>query len=71
MVGLASPFLKRAVESAEAVTEEMEILEAELRIAMFCSAAATLADLRKPGVLIHPSDILPGDIQPGDSHVQR
>ncbi len=61
LVGLASPFLKRAVESAEAVIEEMELLEAELRIAMFCSAAATLADLRRPGVLI----------QPGDAHVQR
>lgn len=53
LVGLASPFLKRAVESAEAVAEEMELLESELRIAMFCSGAATLADLRRDGVLIY------------------
>jgi isopentenyl-diphosphate delta-isomerase len=55
LVGLASPFLKRAVESAEAVVAEMEYLEAELRIAMFCSGAATLPELRQPGVLSHPS----------------
>jgi isopentenyl-diphosphate delta-isomerase len=53
LVGLASPFLKRAVESAEAVVAEMEFLEAELRIAMFCSGAGTIADLRRPGVLAH------------------
>ena len=51
LVGLASPFLKRAIESAEAVAEEMEILEAELRIAMFCSGASDLNALRQPGVL--------------------
>jgi isopentenyl-diphosphate Delta-isomerase len=52
LVGLASPFLKRAVESTAAVVEEMEILVAELRIAMFCSAAGDLAGLRQPGVLV-------------------
>jgi isopentenyl-diphosphate delta-isomerase len=52
LVGLASPFLKRAVESAEAVVDEMETLVAELRIAMFCSAAGDLAGLRAPGVLV-------------------
>ena len=51
LVGLASPFLKRAVESAEAVIAEMELLETELRIAMFCSGAANLVALRQPGVL--------------------
>lgn len=51
LVGLASPFLKRAVESAEAVVEEMELLEAEMRIAMFCTGCATLHDLRRPGIL--------------------
>jgi isopentenyl-diphosphate delta-isomerase len=56
LVGLASPFLKRAVESAEAVITEMEYLEAELRITMFCSGAATLAGLRQPGVLIPRGD---------------
>ena len=53
LVGLASPFLKRAVESAEAVVHEMEFLEDELRIAMFCSGAAELTALRQPGVLTH------------------
>lgn len=52
LVGLASPFLKRAVDSAEAVVEEMETLIAELRITMFCSGAGTLDQLRQPGVLV-------------------
>jgi len=52
LAGLASPFLKRAVESVEAVCEEMELLIAELRIAMFCSGAQTIEQLRKPGVLV-------------------
>ena len=51
LVGLASPFLKRAVESAEAVAEEMELLEAEMRITMFCSGAGDITALRQPGVL--------------------
>lgn len=53
LVGLASPFLKRAVISAEAVCEEMDLLSTEVRIAMFCSGCATLTDLRQPGVLQH------------------
>lgn len=52
LVGLASPFLKRAVESTEAVVAEMELLIAELRIATFCSGAAHLGALRQPGVLV-------------------
>ena len=52
LVGLASPFLKRAVESTQAVVEEMELLWAELRIAMFCSGVATIDQLRQPGVLM-------------------
>jgi len=51
LVGLASPFLKRAVESVEAVSEEMALLIAELHITMFCSGTSTLAALRGPGVL--------------------
>ena len=51
LVGLASPFLKRAVQSAEAVVEEMDLLIAELRIAMFCCGAATVEAMRQPGVL--------------------
>lgn len=52
LVGLASPFLKRAVESADAVWEEMDLLIAELQVTMFCSGAQTLEALRCPGVLI-------------------
>lgn len=51
LVGLASPFLKCAVISAEAVCEEMDLLATEVRIAAFCSGCATLNDLRRPGVL--------------------
>ena len=51
LVGLAGPFLKRAVISAEAVQDEMELLAAELRVAMFCSGAGDLTALRTPGVL--------------------
>ncbi len=56
LVGLASPFLKKAVQGPEAVVEEMEILETELRIAMFCSGAGCIAALRAPGVLVHDGD---------------
>jgi isopentenyl-diphosphate delta-isomerase len=52
LVGLAGPFLKRAVISADAVAGEMELLWAELRIAMLCSGAGTLGALRAPGVLV-------------------
>ena len=52
LVGLAGPFLKRAVESAESVIEEMKLLTDELHIAMFCSGAQTIQDLRQPGVLV-------------------
>ncbi|MBX3013169.1 MAG: type 2 isopentenyl-diphosphate Delta-isomerase [Caldilineaceae bacterium] len=51
LVGLAAPFLKRAILSTDAVCEEMDLLAAEMRIAMFCSGCATLADLRRPGLL--------------------
>ena len=51
LVGLATPLLKRAVTSAEAVSEEIDLLATELRIATFCSGCATLAELRRPGVL--------------------
>ncbi len=52
LVGLAAPFLKKAVDSAEAVAEEMDLLIAELRIVMFCSGAENIAALRAPGVLV-------------------
>jgi isopentenyl-diphosphate Delta-isomerase len=57
LVGLASPFLRKAVQSAEAVADEMEILADELRIAMFCCGANSLAGLREPGVLLSKDEI--------------
>jgi isopentenyl-diphosphate Delta-isomerase len=52
LVGLASPFLKRVMESTEAVIEEMEIIETEMRLAMFCAGARDSTALRRPGVLV-------------------
>ena len=59
LVGLASPFLKRAVESAEAVADEMEFLQAELRVVMLCSGAIDLTGLRQPGVLMVRGELYP------------
>jgi len=56
LVGLAGPFLKKAVASAEEVVEEMDLLATELRITMFCSGAGTLAGLRQPGVLVRQEE---------------
>jgi isopentenyl-diphosphate delta-isomerase len=50
--GLASPFLKAAVVSAEAVVDNIDFLAEELRIAMFCAGAADVAALREPGRLV-------------------
>ena len=35
------------------VIDEMEIIETELRITMFCSGAGNVAALRQPGLLTH------------------
>jgi isopentenyl-diphosphate delta-isomerase len=52
LVGLAGPFLKKALAGPEEVVEEMDILAAELRITMFCSGACDVEALRRPGVLV-------------------
>jgi isopentenyl-diphosphate Delta-isomerase len=57
LVGLATPFLKRVMESTEAVVEEMEILETEMRLAMFCAGARDVAALRRPGVLVPAGEL--------------
>ena len=46
LAGMAGPFLKAAVISAQAVLETIQVTAAELRIAMFCVGAASLAELR-------------------------
>jgi len=50
--GLASPFLKAAVHSVEAVVDVIDALAEELRIAMFCASAGHVAALREPGRLV-------------------
>ncbi len=47
LVGLAQPFLAAAMDSAERVVERIERIVTELKIAMFCSGARTLAELKK------------------------
>jgi isopentenyl-diphosphate delta-isomerase len=45
LAGMAGPFLKAAVISAQAVLETIQVTAAELRTAMFCIGAASLAEL--------------------------
>ncbi|MCY4520253.1 MAG: type 2 isopentenyl-diphosphate Delta-isomerase [Caldilineaceae bacterium] len=45
LAGVAGPLLRKAVESAEAVVEELEIWGSVLRIAMFCSGCFTVSDV--------------------------
>ncbi len=51
--GLASPFLKAAAVSPEAVVETIDFLADELRIAMFCAGAGTVPALRDQDRLIY------------------
>ena len=60
LVGLAAPFLRRAVESSTAVEEEIDILVEELQIAMFASGSLNVNALRKPGVLVHETELTQG-----------
>lgn len=53
LTGMASPFLKAADQSYEAMLELVRIINTQLRVAMFCTASATLADLGK-AALIQP-----------------
>lgn len=46
LAGLASPFLRAASQSAEAVDELIRELKAQLRIAMLCTASSDLPSLR-------------------------
>jgi len=52
LAGIAAPFLKAAVISAEAVYEEIQALMRSLRLAMFVSGAGDLNALRDHGRLI-------------------
>jgi isopentenyl-diphosphate delta-isomerase len=46
LAGMAAPFLKAAVISTEAVLEAIQVIVAQLRVAMFCIGAARLDELR-------------------------
>ena len=48
-VGIASPFLKAATLSAEAVVSAIDAFADELRIALFCAGAGTVPALCEPG----------------------
>lgn len=52
LVGLASPFLRAATVSDEAVVDAIDLLADELRIAMFCTGAGDVTALREPGRLV-------------------
>jgi isopentenyl-diphosphate Delta-isomerase len=50
--GIAAPFLRAAALSAEAVVAAIDAFADELRIAMFCSGAGTVAALREPDRIV-------------------
>lgn len=47
LVGLASPFLKPAIESPEAVRSTIHRINHELKVAMFCAGARTIEELKE------------------------
>jgi L-lactate dehydrogenase (FMN-dependent) and related alpha-hydroxy acid dehydrogenases len=49
LVGIASPFLRAAAESTEAVIHEIDMLRAEMRIALFATGAKDISILQTPG----------------------
>lgn len=51
LVGMAFPFLGPATESAERVVEKIERTARELKIAMLCVGARTIAELRKASLV--------------------
>ena len=54
LCGLAGPFLKAAVDSRERTVEEIELLQAELRICMFGTGSADLQALKRARMLPLP-----------------
>jgi isopentenyl-diphosphate delta-isomerase len=51
LFGMARPFLRASTVSAEAVADEVAIATGQLRAAMLCAGAATLADLQRAGLI--------------------
>ena len=54
LAGMASPFLKAAMESEQAVRAKIEQTIRELKIAMFCAGARTIDELRQLPVTKRP-----------------
>ena len=57
LVGMASPFLRAAAQSTEAVIEEIDLMCAEMRIAMFAAGAGDIPALREPGRIVSWDDL--------------
>jgi isopentenyl-diphosphate delta-isomerase len=51
VAGMASPFLRAAMESESAVEEKIGQTIRELRIAMFCAGARTVSELQEAGIV--------------------
>lgn len=54
LAGIALPLLEPAVESTDAVVAALDIVLRQLRIAMFCSGARTIADLDEARLVGYP-----------------
>ena len=50
-VGFAKPMLEAALQSSDAVVKAMQLIEYELRVALFCTGSACLSDLREKYVV--------------------
>jgi isopentenyl-diphosphate delta-isomerase len=49
--GLASPFLKAAAQSLEAILQEIRLLQRQIQVAMFATGAGDLAQLRRSKII--------------------
>lgn len=49
--GLARPFLRAATESAGAVSDEIDVVVGQLRVAMFCVAARSVGELQRVALI--------------------
>ena len=47
MVGFAQPIMKAAIEGESALVSYMEVLEFELKVALFCTGCKDLKELEK------------------------
>ena len=55
-VGIASPFLRAAATSVDAVIDAIDEFSAALRVAMFCTGAGDVASLQEPGRIQYVGD---------------